>query len=122
MSKILPASCSASSVVTVEGKGVTSIILSAGKKSSTGVVLLEEGVSTYVTSNATDIHDLIATTNELIQKLQDVFTQTIVALSALDAVTTSPGSASAAIALVTTKNILVTTANAQYVLTKDLLK
>ncbi len=108
--------------MTVEGKPVSSTILSQGTKSSSGVVLLEEELSTYVTSNSVDIAKLIEDTNSLLGKVVDALTQVVVSLSALDAVTTTPGSAAATIALVTTKNALITTANATLLLTKDNLK
>ncbi len=122
MSKILPATCDASGKVTIEGQVVASTVLGQGKKASTGAALLEEGSSTYVPDTSSDLHDTIASVNDLVQKLQDVFTQAVLAMQALDAVTTTPGSASAAIALVTVKNLLVTTANSTFVLQKDLLK
>jgi len=122
MSKILPATSDASGVVKIEGKEVTANHLGLGKKASTGAALMEDGEVIYAPSTQSDLHDSIVSLGDLVQKLQDVLTQTVVALSALDAVTTTPGSASAAITLVTTKNLLVTTANTTFKATKDTLK
>ncbi len=74
MSKILDATCDASSVVKVEGKTVTATILTDGKKASTGVVLLEEGKATYVTSNTSDIKDILTKLKTAIDKLADTLT------------------------------------------------
>ncbi len=122
MSKILSATCDASGKVTVEGQVVSASVLSEGKKASSGLLVIDESTLYYLPSNASDIHDLISNVKDLVQKLEDVFTQTVVALSALDGVTTTPGSASAAIALVTTKNALVATAATTFLATKDTLK
>jgi hypothetical protein len=73
LSKILPASC-VGSIVTVEGKPVQAAILSQGIKSSDGVALFEENEISYVTSNATDIKDLITKVTDLIQLASDTFT------------------------------------------------
>lgn len=108
MSKILPATCSAASVVTVENKPVQATILSNGKAQSTGVVLLEQDKSTYLTSNASDIHDLIVNIGSLVDQIK-------LCLNGLDGVTASPGSNAAAIAV-------VDTLKAQLLAQKDLLK
>ncbi len=74
MSKILDASCVAQ-IVTVDGKPVaTALIQSQGTKSSDGVLLMEGDKQTYVTSNASDIKDLISQVTDLIQLVSDTFT------------------------------------------------
>ncbi len=95
MSKILDASCVAG-IVTVDSLPIPSAnILSQGVKASTGKLLMDEEKADYFTSNATDIADLIS-------NIGTVVDQIVLALTALDAVTVSPGSATAAITLVTT--------------------
>lgn len=108
MLKALQASCIASlvSIETFPNAGVT--ILSEGKGSSSGIALVDKDKAYYLTSNATDIKALIASMNDLVTKITTV-------LTALDGVTTAPGASAAAIAL-------VTAANAQLLLTKELLK
>ncbi len=73
MSQILNASCIAN-VVTVEGKPVHANILSEGVKASTGLALIESDNVNYVTSNASDIKDLISSLTTLIQLVSDTFT------------------------------------------------
>ncbi len=59
MSKILEASC-ALGIVTSEGVPVlTADILSEGVGSSSGVLILDEDLGTYITSNATDLKTTI---------------------------------------------------------------
>ncbi len=73
MSKMIDGTCSAH-VVTADGIAVEGVeVLSQGTKSSTGVVLLQEDKAKYITSNATDIHDLIAQLSDLIQLVSDTF-------------------------------------------------
>lgn len=94
MSKILEASCAAG-IVTADNLPVAgSIILSEGVKPSTGVLLLEEDKATYVTSSASDIKDLIT-------NLETIIDQLVITLTAIDAVTTAPGSNAASIATLT---------------------
>ncbi len=84
MSKILPATCEAG-IVTIEGHVITpATVISQGVKSSSGVALIEQDVVSYLTSNASDIKDLIQSVCSI--------------LSALDAVTNSPGGSAANIA------------------------
>ncbi len=107
MSKILPASCVAS-LVTVGGKPIQALILSQGIKSSNGLALLEESEASYVTSNASDIHDLIVSLVAIIEKISLIAT-------GLDANTVVTGTQAANI---TALGVLKTTLNA----TKDNLK
>ncbi len=122
MSKIFDATCTADSVVKVQGQAVNATILSEGKKASTGIVALQGSTATYITSNASDVKLLIENINTLVGKIADVVDQVVLALSALDGVTTTPGSAAAAIALVATKELLVVTAKTTLNAQKDVLK
>lgn len=89
MSKILSATCE-NGIVKIEGKTVTATVLSQGKKASSGLGVIEKNQVTYLPSNASDIKDLIASLETIIGKIGDIATN-------LDAVTTTPGSASALI-------------------------
>lgn len=109
MSKILDASCSPLGVVTSEGVPVpAAVVLSEGKKQSSGVLLMEADKARYVTSNASDIKDLITNVVALLDQVTLIVT-------ALDAGTTSPGSAAA---LITQLGVL----KVQFDLTKETLK
>jgi hypothetical protein len=106
--QVFDASCLAK-IVTVENMPVaTATILSEGNGSSTGIAILEKDKQYYLTSNATDIKALIASINDLITKITTV-------LTSLDGVTNAPGASASNIAL-------ITAANAQLLLTKELLK
>lgn len=108
MSKILQATCVAG-VVTAEGIPVPAAdVLSEGVMASTGILVMDEDNATYVTSNASDIKTMI-------ENLGSLLDQVIVVLTGLDAVTVSPGSMAAAIAL-------LTTAKTTFVATKEVLK
>ena len=86
MSKIIDATCSDDGVVTSEGFEISNaLILSEGTKESEGVLLLQANKPTYITSNASDI-------KELIESLVEIINQIATILSGLDAVSTSPGS------------------------------
>ncbi len=75
MSKALDATCDASSVVKVEGFTVTPVtILTAGKKASTGFALMQGDKVYYVTSNTTDIQDILTKLKTAIDKLADTLT------------------------------------------------
>lgn len=107
--KVLPATCNATSVVTAEGVSVLPVtILSMGKKSSSGFLLMDGEQAYYVASNATDIKDLISSLVTIINQVATIAT-------ALDAVTVAPGSAAAAIAAL---QVMKTQLDA----TKELLK
>lgn len=109
MSKILDATCSAAGVVTAEGQTVlAATVLSEGKKASSGVLLLEGQKARYLTSNATDIKDLITKVVEIVNQIATIAT-------GLDAASNSPGGQTAAIATLQT---LKTTLDA----TKEQLK
>ncbi len=77
-------------------------------KPSTGLALIEHDKVNYITSNATDIKDLITNIGTLVDQI-------VVALSGIDALTTSPGTNAASIAL-------VSTLKATLVAQKELLK
>lgn len=72
MSRALDATCE-SGAVKIQGKVVTATILSQGTKSSDGLAILEADKVTYVTSNASDIKDLISQLTSLIQLVSDTF-------------------------------------------------
>lgn len=96
MSKVLVAACDANSKVTVSGIEVDiAQILSEGKKASTGIVILNRDKAFYLTSNATDIKDLII-------KLVDIVNQIATVASGLDGATNSPGAQASAIAQIQT--------------------
>lgn len=91
MSKILSATCDAQGKVTAEGVEVVgAIVLSEGKKASSGVAVLDGDKVWYLTSSATDIKDLITKLVEIVNQIATISTT-------LDAVTVSPGNATAAI-------------------------
>lgn len=74
MSKILAASC-VDNKVTVEGKEIEgAIILSQGKASSTGIVIIEEDKVTYIAMNTTDLATTIDKTVELINAIAPILT------------------------------------------------
>jgi N-methylhydantoinase B/oxoprolinase/acetone carboxylase alpha subunit len=109
MPRILDATCDSSGKVSIEGHLVNNaVILSEGKKTSTGVALLDHDKVTYVTSNATDIKALITA-------VESMMTSVIAILTAHDSVTVSPGASAAAIAS-------LSTLKTQFGLTKDQLK
>lgn len=93
MTKVLNANCEAGQV-TCEGLDITAQILSLGQKSSSGCVVISDGRVYYFASSAPDIL-------EVLEKLDDVFQKTIAVLINLDAVTTTPSSASALISELT---------------------
>lgn len=96
MSKILDAECSSAGVVTADGVTVESAeVLSEGKKHSEGLLFLEGEKARYIPSSATDIKDLITRVVGIVDQITTIVTT-------LDGVTTSPGSAAAAIATLTT--------------------
>lgn len=108
MSRAIQASCAAG-VVKVNALPIAgATILSQGVKASTGLLHLESDKATYVTSNASDIHDLISSVCAIIDKITLIVT-------ALDAESVSPGGQTANI---TAMGLLKTTLLA----TKDTLK
>lgn len=108
MSKAIPATCQAS-IVTASGSPVPSAtILSEGIAPSEGVLILDGEEAVYLANTAEDLKTAIDT---LSQRLTDIAT----ILTALDAVTVSPGTNAASIAaLIVNINL--------FALTKDLLK
>jgi hypothetical protein len=91
--KVLNATCLAETV-TAEGVPVDAEILSEGVASSSGVLLLDGEVATYVTSSASDVKALITALTAITQKIIEIAT-------GLDAVTVSPGTQAANIVLLT---------------------
>lgn len=93
MSRILYAECTAQ-VVTVQGFPVEAQILSQGNKASEGAALIQGEKVYYITSNASDIKDILV-------QLDAIIGQIVTITTALDAVTVSPGSAAASITALT---------------------
>lgn len=92
MSKIIEATCNALGIITADEFVVEEAeTLSLGTKASTGVLLMEDDLVKYLTSNATDIQDLINRLVPIVDKISTI-------ASGLDAVTTSPGGQTANIA------------------------
>jgi hypothetical protein len=105
--KLLEATCE-NQTVTAEEITVECDILSQGNKSSTGVVLLDGSEVKYITSNASDIKDLITSLVSIIEQIVTIAT-------GLDTASNSPGGQTSNISQLTT---LKTQLNA----TKDTLK
>ena len=75
MSKVLAATCNATGVVSAEGAQVLdAIVLSAGKQSSSGVLIIEKDGAWYVCSSATDIKSTIEKTADAITKIANLLT------------------------------------------------
>lgn len=92
--KILEAECTAG-VVKVDDLPIAEAeILTQGTKPSEGVVLLDGDAARYLTSHTDDLSDLIDALHGIVQQVVTIFTAT-------DAVTTSPGTITAAIAALT---------------------
>lgn len=92
MSEILEATCNATGVVTADSiQVVGAIVLSEGKKASSGVAVMEGEKVWYLTSSATDIKDLIIKMVEIINQVATIST-------GLDGATNSPGAQASAIA------------------------
>ncbi len=107
MSKVLPATC-LNNQVKILDQNVDATILSQGKKSSTGVVLLDKGELTYVTGHALDV-------KELIESLVTILEKIVLITTGIDGASNSPGGQTANIAQLT---VLKTTLSA----TKDNLR
>jgi len=85
---MLNASCNASGIVSVSGQTIDADILSEGTKASSGVALIDKDNVKYLTSNASDIKDLILALVDIIDQLSLIAT-------GLDSVTLSPGAQAA---------------------------
>lgn len=94
MARILPATC-VNGAVTVSGHVVDAEILSQGTAESSGVVIIDHETVYYIANTQDDL-------SESIDELIGIIDQISACLTALDGVSTSPGSAAAAIALVST--------------------
>lgn len=104
--QMLDASCVAG-IVTADGKPVaTAEVLSAGVAASQGLLLLQGELAKYVTSNATDIKDVLTSINSIVTKITTV-------LTALDSALSSANTATIA---------LIVAENAQLLVKKELLK
>lgn len=83
MTKTVDASC-VNNEVSIGGFKVPAKILSQGKKQSSGIALVDKNQVTYLTSNASDIAELITLMKDILDKVTAIAT-------GLDAGTTSPG-------------------------------
>lgn len=87
MSKVLSATCNASGKVTSDSVIVNeSVVLSEGKQSSSGVLVLDEDKAWYLTSSATDIKTTL-------EKVASALTEIANALTAIGAGMTGPTTA-----------------------------
>jgi len=94
MSKILPATASASSQVTVDGLVVAAAeILSEGKQASSGVILFQGENVYYLTSSATDIKTTIEKLVDSLDKISSVLTTIGTTLTSIGAGMTGPTTA-----------------------------
>ncbi len=74
MSNVLPAICAAE-IVQVNALPVPgAVILSKGVGASTGILVLQDGATYYITSNALDLESTITKITDLITKLSTTFT------------------------------------------------
>ena len=95
MAKILDATCE-NNEVTCEELAIEAQILSEGVKASSGKILIDEDKVTYLTSNASDIKDLIINLGTTLDKLIEV-------LNICNSGLTSAGAATAKIAELVTE-------------------
>lgn len=94
MSKILPATSDASGVVTAESTTVSSAtMLSEGNQASTGLLIMQDTLSWYMTSSATDIKTTIEKLVTVIEKTADSVTQIATTLTSIGAGMTGPTTA-----------------------------
>jgi len=109
MARVLSATC-VNGVVTSDGVQIPSgvQILSEGVASSSGYLIIDQDRLYYVSKTSPDLKDVITQLNSIVQQIQTIFT-------AIDAVTTTPGSSAA---LITALNALRVTFNNK----KDALK
>jgi len=113
MSVILDATCTGKIVNTVGMPVPTAEILSEGNGPSEGVLLMQGGKQYYVTSNATDLKEVITKLNDLIPKLVTAFTSIA---SGMTGPTTAPPPSLA------TDLAALTAVNVQLTLLKSMLK
>lgn len=107
--KLVDASCAPGQIVTIDGSVVPDVeVLSEGTKASSGVALVGQDKVAYITSNASDLKKAIEDVSAILDKV-------ITVVTGLDAVTVSPGSQAANIAL-------LTAAKVQFLATKETLK
>lgn len=97
--KIFEAAC-VGGVVTVSGLPVDATVLSEGVAPSTGIVIIEGDKLFYVAAIAGDI-------GSVIDLVADAITEIISALTVLNGVTVPPSAATANIAQVLAKNVLL---------------
>lgn len=127
MSKILPAQC-ATDIVQVDGAPVASAeILSEGKGSSEGVLLLQGDKAYYFTSNATDLKQTIENVITALGQAVTALNQTATALGLIDAKPfgapgTSAPVAAANIPQITAAATAIEAAKTQLTTLKDILK
>ena len=94
MSKILDATCSSTGVVSVGGVAVDAAeVLSEGKQSSSGILILDRGKAWYIPSSATDIKTTIEKLITVIDKVSDAITKTGTIFTSVGAGMTGPTTA-----------------------------
>ncbi len=98
MPRIFQATCTPTKTVKIGDLTVEATVLSEGTKSSSGLVLLDDEQATYVTSSASDLKATITS-------LETILGQVIAILTTLDGLTTSPGTAAAAITALTNAKV-----------------
>jgi hypothetical protein len=94
MSKILNASCDAAGVVKVEGITVPeAVVMSAGKQSSTGLVIIDKKNVKYLTLNTTDLETLIDKTSSALDDISAAINKIALTLTSIGAGMTGPTTA-----------------------------
>lgn len=94
MSKVLAATCSAAGVVTSDGVVVPGAeILSEGAQASSGVLILDKGLKTYLTSSAADVKSTLEKVSTSLDDLASVLNTIATALTSIGAGMTGPTTA-----------------------------
>lgn len=128
MSKILNASCDAAGVVKVGGITVPeAVVMSAGKQSSTGLVIVDKKNVKYLTLNTTDIESLIDKTSSALDDVAAALNKIALTLTSIGAgmtgpTTAPPGTLVADVAEITSKAAEITVVKTQLDTLKGALK
>lgn len=94
MSKVLAATCSAAGVVTADGVVVPEAeVLSEGAQASSGVLILDKGLKTYVASSASDVKSTLEKVSTALDDISTVLTTIATALTSIGAGMTGPTTA-----------------------------
>ena len=94
MSKVLAATCSAAGVVTSDGVVVPEAeVLSEGAQASSGVLILDKGLKTYLTSSAADVKSTLENVSTSLDDLASVLNTIATALTSIGAGMTGPTTA-----------------------------